>query len=45
VEAIPTHYEAALIVQAVSWYPRYPLSYRNILSRKGIGFAGASTVR
>ncbi|AIQ89332.1 transposase for insertion sequence element [Methylobacterium phyllosphaerae] len=24
------HYEAALIVQAVSWYLRYPLSYRDI---------------
>ncbi|TXN81099.1 IS6 family transposase [Methylobacterium sp. WL8] len=24
------HYEATLIVQAVSWYLRYPLSYRNI---------------
>ena len=25
------HYEAALIVQAVSWYLRYPLSYRDIV--------------
>lgn len=24
------HFEAALIVQAVSWYLRYPLSYRDI---------------
>jgi transposase-like protein len=24
------HFEATLIVQAVSWYLRYPLSYRNI---------------
>jgi IS6 family transposase len=24
------HYEAALIVQAVSWYLRYPLSYCDI---------------
>ena len=24
------HYEAALIIQAVSWYLRYPLSYRDI---------------
>jgi len=24
------HYKAALIVQAVSWYLRYPLSYRDI---------------
>ena len=24
------HYEAALIVQAVAWYLRYPLSYRDI---------------
>ena len=24
------HYEATLILQAVSWYPRYPLSYRDI---------------
>jgi hypothetical protein len=24
------HYEAALILQAVSWYLRYPLSYRDI---------------
>ena len=24
------HYEARLILQAVSWYLRYPLSYRNI---------------
>ena len=24
------HYEPALIVQAVSWYLRYPLSYRDI---------------
>ena len=24
------HYEAALIVQAVSWYLRYALSYRDI---------------
>jgi transposase-like protein len=24
------HYEASLIVQAVSWYLHYPLSYRNI---------------
>ncbi|ACB28393.1 hypothetical protein Mrad2831_6479 (plasmid) [Methylobacterium radiotolerans JCM 2831] len=24
------HYEAAFIVQAVSWYLRYPLSYRDI---------------
>jgi hypothetical protein len=24
------HYEATLIVQAVSWYLRYPLSYRDI---------------
>ena len=24
------HYEVALIVQAVAWYPRYPLSYRDI---------------
>lgn len=24
------HYEAGLIVQAVSWYLRYPLSYRDI---------------
>src|SRR4051812_47031059 len=24
------HFEAALILQAVSWYLRYPLSYRNI---------------
>src|SRR3954468_5717273 len=24
------HYEAVLIVQAVSWYLRYPLSYRDI---------------
>src|SRR6478609_1331103 len=23
------HYEAALILQAVSWYLRYPLSYRD----------------
>ena len=26
------HYEAALIVQAVSWYLRYPLSYRDAAS-------------
>ena len=25
------HYKAALIVQAVAWYLRYPLSYRNIV--------------
>ena len=24
------HYEASLILQAVSWYLRYPLSYRDI---------------
>src|SRR3954452_14613463 len=24
------HFEAALILQAVSWYLRYPLSYRDI---------------
>src|ERR687894_3124163 len=24
------HYEASLIIQAVSWYLRYPLSYRDI---------------
>ena len=24
------HYEATLILQAVSWYLRYPLSYRDI---------------
>lgn len=24
------HYEATLIVQAVFWYLRYPLSYRDI---------------
>jgi len=24
------HFEAWLIIQAVSWYLRYPLSYRNI---------------
>ncbi|MFJ7441618.1 IS6 family transposase, partial [Methylorubrum thiocyanatum] len=24
------HFEATLIVQAVSWYLRYPLSYRDI---------------
>ena len=24
------HFEAGLIVQAVSWYLRYPLSYRDI---------------
>jgi transposase, IS6 family len=24
------HFEASLIVQAVSWYLRYPLSYRDI---------------
>src|SRR3712207_4983745 len=24
------HFEATLILQAVSWYPRYPLSYRDI---------------
>ena len=24
------HFEAALILQAVSWYLRYPLSYRAI---------------
>ncbi|GJD73616.1 hypothetical protein CFIICLFH_1845 [Methylobacterium goesingense] len=24
------HYEASLIVQAISWYLRYPLSYRDI---------------
>src|ERR1700710_2268645 len=24
------HFEAGLIVQAVSWYLRYPLSYRNV---------------
>jgi hypothetical protein len=27
------HFEAALIVQAVSWYLRYPLSYRDIEER------------
>ena len=24
------HHEASLIIQAVSWYLRYPLSYRDI---------------
>jgi hypothetical protein len=24
------HFEAWLIIQAVSWYLRYPLSYRNV---------------
>jgi transposase-like protein len=24
------HYEATLILQAISWYLRYPLSYRDI---------------
>jgi len=24
------HFEASLILQAVSWYLRYPLSYRDI---------------
>ena len=24
------HFEATLIIQAVSWYLRYPLSYRDI---------------
>jgi len=28
------HYEATLILQAVSWYLRYPLSYRDIETSK-----------
>src|SRR4051795_12592683 len=34
------HYEAALILQAVSWYLRYPLSYRDIeelFGERGLG--------
>jgi len=27
------HFEASLILQAVSWYLRYPLSYRDIEER------------
>ena len=27
------HFEASLILQAVSWYLRYPLSYRDIDER------------
>ena len=27
------HYEATLILQAVSWYLRYPLSYRDNFAR------------
>jgi transposase, IS6 family len=28
------HFEASLILQAISWYLRYPLSYRDIQGRR-----------
>ena len=35
------HFEATLILQAVSWYLRYPLSYRDIEELfRGAGFGG-----
>src|SRR3954467_12145254 len=40
------HFEAALILQAVSWYLRYPLSYRDIeelFLERGLG-VGQSTL-
>jgi transposase, IS6 family len=37
------HFEAPLILQAVCWYLRYPLSYRDIEVRRGKqGERGAS---